>query len=886
MMKEYLDEVEGLKVEFNEDVIVMMQVGSFYEIYEWDNVGHARMASSILGIRLTMKNTKNTNENPWMCGFPLYTLGKFITKLNDEGYTVAVFDQKPENVKERYRKGVYSPAIRLDTEDNPDNDKKLFSVYIESYKSATEKIRPTRFIFSITFCDMDTGKICMKEYDTDDWRIGLQTLLVTFQPTEVIYRIKGDMDLEKDRTYHKVDGPLNNLGILYDAYEFENTKDIVVELGLERYPNLVQSLIDMLEYIQKHDPCMMTKLKKPEWSSVSTHLDTNRDIFLELNIMDICNRRRSYVERKKQKTLFDIINHTNTPMGYRKLSDVLRSPIVDKEQIQKRLAKITMYTHHVDQHSLVKDVMMTIPDMDWLLLKWARGNASIKKVAELVTGVKKLQLFLDEVSFDHGIDTSNIRSFLNDVEKLWDLEKMMEETTDFLLHPSGAIMKNKAGLDGHHAELTTLENTINYANEPYFRLEKKDNLYYFQTTKKRWGSVSKSDLFKDFRANITASTCRVYTDHMHTLSQRINTLENNITVLVDKQFSEESQGLLNTYQSCLDDFSNQIADMDYQFTCAYFFKTHGYCCPIVMEHERSGIEMVGLRHAIIEDIDRDRIFVPHDIRLGMDNKLGMLVYGINSSGKSTFLKSVALAVWLAQCGFFVPAVSCTISPFYTLMSKIGMYDNLYLGHSTFIAEMNELHHIFRKAAPNRSLVLCDELTAGTEMLSAVGIVASTICRFRSTGISHIITTHLHALAKLPEVNTDEINLCHFEVKTEKSSSVLINDIKIRYDRQLKEGPGPQTYGIEIADDMGLPKEFIAKAHEIRKKISYDTKTKKSRYNKKLWMTECFRCRGKQNLHTHHITPQAMFTEGSLENKDGLYNLIVVCEECHHSIHGV
>jgi 5-methylcytosine-specific restriction endonuclease McrA len=87
--------------------------------------------------------------------------------------------------------------------------------------------------------------------------------------------------------------------------------------------------------------------------------------------------------------------------------------------------------------------------------------------------------------------------------------------------------------------------------------------------------------------------------------------------------------------------------------------------------------------------------------------------------------------------------------------------------------------------------------------------------------------------------------------------------------------------------MGLPKEFIAMAHEIRKKVSYDirtTKIKKSRYNKKLWMTECFRCGGKQNLHTHHITPQAMFTDGSLENKDGLYNLIVVCEDCHQAIH--
>jgi DNA mismatch repair protein MutS len=890
LIKEYMDNVRGLREEFGEDVVVFMQVGSFYEIYEVDGIGgHAKMASAVLQIRLTRRKSKDlvSAEDPWMCGFPDYTLGKFITRMNDDGYTVAVYDQRSDNTKERVRRGVYSPSIRLDTEENVEADKRLFAVRIESYRCGLERVRPQRFLFSIVSTDMNTGVVQMMEYDTEDWLNGLRSLLVRFQPSEVLYQAIGieESALPSDSGHHRVSSSATaDEYLIHEAYEIPGNEDAVAFLALERHPSIVTIMAHLFQFIKKHDPCFMKKLHKPAWCAQSTTLDYNRDAYLEFNIMDICNRRRSYVDRKKQKTLFDILHHTKTVMGTRMLRERLRSPLLDHETIRGRIDCLASYSAvGEDEYKMATDALQTIPDLDWLLLRWTRDTASLRQVHTMIEGITGALALLRTSSIPHSIHLAPIEAFMADVAALWRLEAMELEDGQMFVTPSEHL---RAEMDEHakyRIALNEMDTTVNFANDGSFRLMDKDHLHFFQTTKKRWETVRSSELFKDFRANITASTCRIYSDALHTLSRRLRCTQDKIQRLVDDQFRQESRVLLHRHRTALSTFSHEIAALDMMLTCARFFREKGYTAPVLVEAKTSGIEATGLRHAILEAIDTDVLYVPHDVRLGQES---MLVYGMNSSGKSTFLKSVGIAVWLAQCGFFVPAASMRITPFEALYTKIGSYDNLYLGHSTFIAEMNELHYILRKAVPRRTLVLCDELTAGTEVLSATGIVASTLETLQKQEVTHIITTHLHLLATLPEVTSNRcLRVCHFRVSSEKSGSLLIQDLRIRYDRTLRDGQGPETYGIEIADDMGLPKEFIARAHEIRDRVSGGaTKTRRSRYNKKLWMDQCFRCGGRQQLHTHHITPQVVMTEEKVHDKNGLYNLIVLCHKCHEVVH--
>jgi DNA mismatch repair protein MutS len=270
----------------------------------------------------------------------------------------------------------------------------------------------------------------------------------------------------------------------------------------------------------------------------------------------------------------------------------------------------------------------------------------------------------------------------------------------------------------------------------------------------------------------------------------------------------------------------------------------------------------------------------------------MLLYGMNSSGKSTLLKSLGMAVWLAQCGFFAPVKSLQWTCLHNLFTKIGSYDNLFCGHSTFVAEMSELNYILRKSN-EKTLVLCDELTSGTETRSATGIVASTLTHLVDNSILFLFTTHLHTVSNIPEIKDNpKIRICHFKVSSENrlQPSYLIDDIKIRYDRELNDGSGSDLYGIEIARSLGMSESFISKAFDFRERVElfiHDSETsyKTSRYNKNVIMQECSVCQSKVNLHTHHITPQAVFEKNpTFHDKNGKYNLLVLCEKCHEDVH--
>lgn len=882
-MREYCDEIEKLRQEFQEDVIVFMQVGSFYEIYEVEGVGHARLVASLTGITLTKKNSKMppSRENPWMCGFPLYTLGKFITRLNDEGHIVAVYDQKSENARERFRRGVYSSSLRIDTEEIVESEKRLFSVLIEAY-TLPDRIKTPRFLFSIVYVDVDTGVMGMKEFDTEDSYIGFQCFLTQFQPSEVLYQCVGQVDVpvvEDHCILHSVSERYSE-GYIREAFEMPMTVSAQEYLGLERYPNVVTAMCNLLGFIHRHDPCLMSKLVAPVWSDQDlAMMEYNRDAFLELNIMDICHRRRSYTEKNKQKSLFDVLNTMTTAMGKRQLRDRLRFPIADPSVIKKRYDELEHMSPLLADYNNIRESLSQLPDLEWLVLRWKRRKASIRGVATMMSS---LQQFVSGWKYTDVVDMDAIRDMIADVEYHWDLNTMREESVGFIRHPSIELEKEAGVMDSLQKELHSIEQSLNYTNEAAFRLVKIDNLYYFQTTKRRWDSVKNSPFFQTFKVVNATSNCRIYSEALHSLSRKIKFREEILTRLVQTEFEQQSEMFLEKYN--FHEFSKCLGGLDYNLSLLHSFRNHRYVQPCVMDTDTSYVEAKNLRHAIIERIDPDRLFVPHDASLGRTN-MGMLIYGINSSGKSTYLKSVGTAIWLAQCGLYVPADALEFCPYHCFMTKIGTFDNFYMGHSTFVAEMNELHYIFRKSKPKRTIVLCDELTAGTEVLSATGIVGSTIHYFFKHQICNLMTTHLQMLSKWDDLPTD---IYHFAIQTEKCNSLLIRDIKIRYDRQLQRGPGPETYGVEIADAMGMPKEFIRTAFQMRSKIHIDLRSrqipKRSKYNKRLWMEKCIHCGRRDRLHTHHITPQNEFTGDSTHRKDGLFNLVVLCEECHECLH--
>lgn len=270
---------------------------------------------------------------------------------------------------------------------------------------------------------------------------------------------------------------------------------------------------------------------------------------------------------------------------------------------------------------------------------------------------------------------------------------------------------------------------------------------------------------------------------------------------------------------------------------------------------------------------------------GLDGNQRFLMPDGTLAHNSTLMKSAGVAVVMAQAGMFVPAGRMEWTPVRSLFTKIGSRDNIWKGHSTFITEMSELKHILERSDES-SLILCDELTSGTETFSATGIVASTLERLMDQKSRFIMTTHLHTLKMFSTLIEDpRLRVMHLGMEFHPEQKRLV------FDRVLRAGFGRSIYGLEIAEYLGFPQDFVRKAYAYRARLDTENAAvvpaKRSRYNRKKWVDKCARCGTNRELHTHHILPQASASKDGYIGfypKDAAHNLMTLCRACHEKEH--
>ncbi len=279
----------------------------------------------------------------------------------------------------------------------------------------------------------------------------------------------------------------------------------------------------------------------------------------------------------------------------------------------------------------------------------------------------------------------------------------------------------------------------------------------------------------------------------------------------------------------------------------------------------------------MERINADLKYVPNDIVL--DQK-GLLLFGVNAAGKSSILKSIALAVYMAHAGMFVAAGEFELTPMEHLFTRMSSQDNIYEGKSTFVSELFELRKIL-KAANSKTLVVGDEMCNSTESSSAVSIVGATIKILKERKSLFAFATHLHEISKVDVVH--DVNICHMGVKYR--DGILV------YDRVLQEGQGEMLYGLEVAKAMDLGPSFMSIAMGIRRQVldiqESLVNTRRSKYNKKVYVDVCQSCKVKPAQEVHHMIPQRMAdAHGRIGhmNKNASHNLVPLCSDCHDMIH--
>ena len=348
---------------------------------------------------------------------------------------------------------------------------------------------------------------------------------------------------------------------------------------------------------------------------------------------------------------------------------------------------------------------------------------------------------------------------------------------------------------------------------------------------------------------------------------------------------------LELYKDDISAIIEFIINVDMIFAKASLAKKYGYCRPVIDETaEKSFINVCGLRHCLIEHLQKDEIYVANDIALGKGEQDGIMLYGTNAVGKTSFIKATGIAVIMAQAGLYVPAAFFIYKPYNYIFTRILGNDNIFKGLSTFAVEMSELRTILRLANKN-SLILGDELCSGTESISATSIFVAGIYKLHQVGSSFIFATHLHEIIKYDEiVELSRLSLKHMSVVYDREKDMLI------YDRTLRDGPGTNMYGLEVCKSLSLPEDFLEMANNIRMKYNPGSASilglKTSHYSSKKVMGLCEKCGETMGTEVHHLQHQQMANaDGLIQSTDlGVFhknhpaNLMTLCEKCHLEFH--
>ena len=339
----------------------------------------------------------------------------------------------------------------------------------------------------------------------------------------------------------------------------------------------------------------------------------------------------------------------------------------------------------------------------------------------------------------------------------------------------------------------------------------------------------------------------------------------------------------------LDDIIEYTSECDLIQSRCYIASHYNYCKPEIKIGDKAYINFTKIRHPLIEQLNQRELYVTNDYSIGSGENVpnGVLLYGTNAVGKTSFIKSIGIAIIMAQAGLYVPCETFVYSPYNYIFTRILGNDNIFKGLSTFAVEMSELRTILRMCDKN-SLVLGDELCSGTESTSALSIFAAGVEYLHRIEASFIFATHFHEIANYSEIRElEHLRLCHMSVVFDREKKTLV------YDRKLREGPGENMYGLEVCKSLDLPYSFLDRAHELRIKYSGDPianilQSKSSKYNSNKLRGICEICKERPSTEVHHLQFQKNadikgFIRGEF-NKNHKANLINICEECHYRIH--
>jgi len=969
IVDEYLYHQEKYEKKYGKDkTLVLMQIGSFHEAYSTNDRGfNLFKLSEILNLICTRKDKSIIEvsiKNPNMLGFPSIALQKYLKILIENGFTIIIIDQvTPPPQPKRKVTGIYSPGTYIEESFSPDSNN-IISIYIEE---EIQKDSSMLMCIGMSVVDLSTGSNSVYESYSKkgDERYSMDNavrFINSFNPKEILinrkkYKNEKIKIMDKDKLISYLE--INNKNYHYKekfnnkfnkiTFQNEFLKRIFPKTGMlspieylnfEKIPYATLSYIILMDYAYQHNENIIKNLYKPEIFEEQKHLTLGNNAIFQLNVLETHIQEGPY---KKFKSLFDVINNTNTSMGRRFLKSNLVTPLISEKKISERYELIEALIEDKYYENFIEH-LKSILDLERIHRKISLEILNPQEYTDMITGYQEVIKIILKVIPKKKLGSikpdkktiKQINHFIKFSENTFDLQEMKKYNLNDI--------ENSFFKKNIHKELDKIQDKINEnvsffqnvckklsnliddkknvkSNENKIYLKKNDrDGYYLSVTKLRAQSLQKN--LKNIKVikitenlnlqpknlifkHLAKGNSKIFFDNINNKSNDLILLRNKIKNLTKEYYVNTLKNIYQKYSVMFNRVTKFISMVDFITSGAKTALMYGYNKPIInkkKKYKNGFINSKKIRHPIIERINDEIEYIPHDINIGFNFKRkkkkfinGMLIYGLNSVGKSSLMKAIGLNLIMAQCGLYVAAEKFSYSTYDSIFARITGNDNIFKGLSSFALEMTELRSILNRTGP-RTLVIGDEVCRGTEYTSANAIVAATIINLAKTNSSFIFATHLHDIPKLKKIKElDNVKSFHLTVDYDKEKDVLI------FDRKIKEGSGESVYGITVAKYIIHDNKFMKLAQEIKNEIQKKPNellsTKTSKYNSNIYIDKCEVCNKKVKdinnflgyFDTHHINFQKDCDDGFVKKKPYLKmnsraNLIVLCKKCHHDVH--
>ena len=797
MMKQFLD----LKAQ-HPDAVMLFRCGDFYETYSTDAI----VASEILGITLT-KRANGKGKTIEMAGFPHHALDTYLPKLVRAGKRVAICDQleDPKMTKKLVKRGItelVTPGVSI-------NDNVL------NYKENTflAAVHFGKASCGVAFLDISTGEFLTAEGPFDY----VDKLLNNFGPKEILFERGKRLMFEgnfgsKFFTFELDDWVFTETTArekLLKHFETKNLKGF----GVEHLKNGIIASGAILQYL--------TMTQHTQIGHITSLSRIEEDKYVRLDKFTVRSLELIGNMNDGGSSLLNVIDRTISPMGARLLKRWMVFPLKDKKPIDERLNVVEYFFRQPDFKAVIEEQLHLIGDLERIISKVAVGRVSPREVVQLKVALQAIEpIKLACIQADNA-SLNQIGEQLNLCVTIRDrIAKEIKNDPPLAVNKGGVIQ------DGVNADLDELRR-ISYSGKDYLLQiqQRESELTGIPSLKVAYNNVfgyyiEVRNVHKDkvpaewIRKQTLVNAERYITQELKEYEEKILGAEDKILVLETRLYTDLVQALMEFIPQ-IQINANQIARLDCLLSFANVARENHYIRPIIEDSDVLDIRQG--RHPVIEkQLPIGEKYIANDVMLDSTTQQIIIITGPNMAGKSALLRQTALITLLAQIGSFVPAESAHIGLVDKIFTRVGASDNISVGESTFMVEMNEAADILNNVS-SRSLVLFDELGRGTSTYDGISIawaIVEYIHEHPKAKARTLFATHYHELNEM-EKSFNRIKNYNVSVKEV--------DNKVIFLRKLERGGSEHSFGIHVAKMAGMPKSIVKRANEILKQLESDNR---------------------------------------------------------------